>query len=124
MEDFVVEIFALLSLFATYGSIGGIRNVIQKIGYNSKFFPKYYVKPNRRIAKLLGINRRLIPKHLYYEYFVVIIYVILFPISTAIYWNTNGDEQVRKILFYVYALIMGIEIVYSMICLMVYRKAD
>lgn len=81
INDFYIKMFIFLFLNVIFGSIQGIRNIIKEIGYNSKFFPKYYIKPNRRVAKLLGIyrNGKLIPKHLYYAYFVVIIYMILFP---------------------------------------------
>lgn len=123
INDFYIKMFTFLFLYAIFGSIQGIRNIIKEIGYNSKFFPKYYIKPNRKVAKILGIyrNGKLIPKHLYYAYFVVVIYMVLFPISIGIY-STNRNNQVGDSLLMIYALIMGIEVVYSMICLMVYRK--
>lgn len=125
INDFYIKMFIFLFLNVIFGSIQGIRNIIKEIGYNSKFFPKYYIKPNRRVAKLLGIyrNGKLIPKHLYYAYFVVIIYMILFPISIGVY-SMNRNNQVGDSLLMIYALIMIGSIVYNTICLMIYRKVD
>lgn len=123
IDYFFIKWFAFLSIFSAYGFWRGVEATIKDIGYNSKLFPKYYIKPGRKIARIFRINRKLIPKYLYYGYFMPIVYAILFLISTIIYLYTNGNEQVEEILFDIYALIMWINLIYLLVCRFVYKKA-
>lgn len=122
-NNYMIIVFAFLSIYFTCGFLKGTTNIIRDIGYNSKFFPEYYVKPKQKFIKFFKIGRELIPKHLYYEYFVAPIYVVLFPISVCIYQHSNCNEEIGDILFDVYVLLISVNSIYTAICHIVYKKA-
>lgn len=120
--DYMIIMFAFLSIYFTYGSIEGTTKIIRDIGYNSKFFPQCYVKPKRKFIKFFKIERALIPKHLYYEYFVAPIHAVLFPICTSIYLYSNYNKKIGDILFDVYVLVISVNFIYVAICHIIYKK--
>ena len=86
-----ILLFMIMSFMCSYGRLRGIREMIKKIGYHKKLYPKKYIVPDKKIANLFKINERSIPKWLYYELIMVIVYALFFPVNTILFLVTNGE---------------------------------
>ena len=58
--------------------------MIKEISSNSKYYPKLYTLPAKWIRKIYRLNKRIIPKYLYLELIMSLIYAILGPINLLI----------------------------------------
>lgn len=81
----------LSSLTAKNSAIG----MIKRIGINSHYYPKKYVFPSKRFKKLFSITAASIPRYLYNELLISILFAALGPINLIIiaviyYGNTPG----------------------------------
>lgn len=75
-----METFFILLLVTCYSSFDCQRFTKQmqnKVGIVMRHYPKRYIVPKRWIRKLFGMNSQPIPKYLYFELFVSIIYALL-----------------------------------------------
>ena len=85
-----ILLFMIMSFMCSYGRLKGIRGMIKNIGFHKKFYPNKYIVPDKKIASFFKINERSVPKWLYYELIMVIVYALFFPVNTILFLVTNG----------------------------------
>lgn len=99
-----------LGLFTFIGFRNAIRGMVTEIGRNPKFFPKKYIAVPKMLKKLFNIRQQFVPRFLYYECYISIVFLILSPIEMALYCcaNDNGVLASWVLLFHVWCSILNI----------------
>ena len=86
--------------------------IADKVGINQRFYPKHYIKLNKKLYKILKIRFREIPKFLYVELFVIFIFVAWFPINTTVYFCSGFNAQLIWNLLVIESCVVIINLLY------------
>lgn len=86
--------------------------LITEIGTVSRYYPKWYVAPARWVKKLFKLQRRLIPRFIYFELFLSLFFAALCPINTLICAISGFDPIVTVVLVWIHAGITFLNLVY------------
>jgi len=99
--------FVILSCFNCRNSAIGM---IGEIGINERFYPQKYKQLTIGMRKFFNINYKMIPKYLYCELIISILFVILAPIYIIIYLCSNKSINVLGglLLFHVCLIIANL----------------
>lgn len=117
----VILIFGIFSFMGWYACAVSTKKVIKEIGFHKKYYPQRYIMPNRKIRKFFKIEKRYIPKWLYYELLISFVYVILFVISTAMYLLSSNKFWVAQLFIWIYGILTCMDMLYVMIWLLKYK---
>lgn len=85
MDFNVILGFWLMAILTSVSYKNLAVGMIEEIGINQRYYPHKYIKPKKWIKKLFKIKRGMIPRYLYFDLFLSIIFAILGPINTIIY---------------------------------------
>lgn len=118
----IILMFGILSLMSSYGCVNSTKIMIKEIGINEKFYPQQYIMPHRKIRRIFNLKKREIPKWLYFQLFMSMVFVGLFLFSTTIYLGTDGNKLLAVILIYIYILLMSADLIYFLICAAIYKR--
>ena len=113
--------YTLLSYFNCRNSTIGM---INEIGINNRFYPKRYMTLPRKMRRLFSINNKLIPKYLFCELIISIIFVALGPIYIIIYLCYNGDNSVGGILLLFHSGLIIINLIFFTIMSTIYKRKN
>ena len=97
MENSIIIFFAL-SFLSWLSTRNRALLMIKEISSNSKYYPKWYTLPAKWIRKNFKLNDRFIPKYLYFELIISLVYIALGPINLVIAIATSFSPTVVKIL--------------------------
>ena len=86
---------SLLSFFNCRNSTVGM---IKEIGVNSRYYPQRYTVIPRWMKKLFRIKQSKIPKYLYAELIMAIIFALLGLVNSIVACCVNFDKQTVGIL--------------------------
>ncbi len=76
----VILWFAILSFMGWYANSLSIRRIIKKVGIRIKFYPARYIMPSRKMRKIFKLDKKEIPKWMYFLLYLSFVYIILFLI--------------------------------------------
>lgn len=77
--------------------------MIDQIGINKRFYPKQYITLQSSIRKIFNIKNNAIPKFLFCELIISILFAILGPIYIIVYLCCDGNNGVGGILLLFHA---------------------
>lgn len=101
---FISVAFVILSCFNCRNSAIGM---IGEIGINERFYPQKYKTLTRGMRKFFNINYKMIPKYLFCELIISILFAMLAPIYIIIYlcFGKNINVLGGLLLFHVCLII-------------------
>lgn len=109
---FMYFCFSFLSSLGTRNSAIGL---ISEIGTVSRYYPKRYIAPARWVKRLFKIQRRLIPRFIYFELLLSLFYAALCPINTLISVIVEFDPFVCGVLAMIHMALIIFDTVYMVI---------
>lgn len=86
---------ALLSFFNCRNSAVGI---LSEAGFNQRYYPKHYITPHRWMKKFYKLKQSSIPKYVFLEFYMAIIFALSGPVNFLIFIFTNGNSKTVGIL--------------------------
>ena len=110
--------FTLLSFFNCKNSTIGM---INEIGINNRFYPKKYTTLPSSMRSFFNIRNKTIPKFLFCELIISILFAILGPIYIIIYLYCNGNNSVGGCLLLFHAILIIINLVYFAIMSTIFK---
>ena len=86
MDRVRAALFVLVAIlfFCFLGTKKSALDNIKKVGLNSRYYPKRYVLLPRRVRKLFRIEQRMVPRFLYFELLLAMLWVI-YALALAVY---------------------------------------
>ena len=118
----VIIIFGILSFIGWLATVRSVENVRREIGFHRKYYPSKYVMPNRKIRKIFNLKKREIPKWVYKQLFMAVVYIGLFITFTVMYLLSENKLFIAQIFFRIYGLVMCGHMLYVMIFLFIFRR--
>ena len=115
---FVFIAFVILSCFNCRNSAKGM---ITEIGINERFYPKKYKPLTSCMRQFFNINCKMIPKFLYFELIISILFAILVPIYIMIYFCFDKNNRVLGVLWLFHVCLIIINSVYFIIMSTIFK---
>lgn len=117
--------FIFICLAVSFLSFWTVRNsalgMIKRIGYNSRYYPKFYKTPSKWMQKIFALKNNPIPKFLYAELYMSIIFGVIGPVNAIISLIDYSQKVVGIILITHMCLIIGETIFFSIMSI-IYQK--
>lgn len=117
----VILIFGIISFMGWYGCIFSTKKMIKEVGFHEKNYPKRYIMPGRKMRRIFNLNKREIPKWMYYEFIMSFVYIILFMVSTLAYLLSDNKPIVAQVFIWIYGIFMCADTLHIIVCLYLYR---
>ncbi len=115
---FAFVAFTLLSFFNCRNSTIGM---INEIGINARFYPKQYTTLPNSIRKFFNIKNKEIPKFLFCELIISILFAILGPIYIIVYLCCDGNNGVGGMLLLFHAGLILVNLVFFTILSTIFK---
>ena len=122
MDLKLLFMFLGISLLSFWKFKNVTQEMIKEIGINKRFFPKHYVHPNRVIKRFFKIKQRKIPKYLYIEAYITIIFSCLWVPNVIITYISSFNKTVMGMLVMLHILLIIVNCIYLMFFSSVFNK--
>lgn len=118
----VFWIFLILSFMMWYACVFTTKRLIEENNFSKKHYPKGYIRPGKKIRKLFDLpHKRDIPKWCYHQLLFSFVPIVLFLMSTILYFSLDDKLFVAQIFWWTYGVVMCIDSLYVMICAFIYK---
>ena len=117
----VILIFGIISFMGWYMCTFSTKKIIKEVGFHKKYYPKRYIMPSRKMRRFFNLNKREIPKWIYFEFLMSFVYIILFLVSTLSYLLSDNEPFVAQLFIWIYGIFMCADILHVLVCLCLYR---
>lgn len=94
----VIFLFFVISVLSSIVCKNSATGLIKEGKTNPSHYPKCFLTTPKWIRKYFGITQTVIPKYLYFELLLSILYVVLGPINFLIYGITGWKSMTAGIL--------------------------
>lgn len=121
---FVIFLYMFTSLFGFFSHRKLLDKKVRFAGLNNIYYPKGYIKPCNFIAERHNW-RQDIPRFAYISAFIILLYPILFVISTLVYCLSGFKDNVGADMFlYGVLLVPGLNMLWMTIWGEIYSKGN
>lgn len=122
MDWTIILMYLALATISSIECKAAARGLIKEIAINPRFFPKYYILPKPRIRKRFGIKQTQIPKYLYYQLYISILFAALGPFNSFVYICTNDNITIAGILVLIHVALIIVNSSYVVIISLIFKK--
>lgn len=112
--------FSALSFFNCRNST--VR-MIKEIGTDSRYYPKRYASTKGWMKKTFHIRQQVIPKYLFFEFYMALVFAILEPFNLIIYCVTNGSKTVLGIGILVHTCLIVVNMFFFVLMSTVFKNS-
>ena len=112
----VILWFAILSFMGWYANSVSTK----KVGIRIKFYPAHYIMPSRKMRKIFKLDKKEIPKWMYFSLYLSFVYIILFLIF-VLYVLIDDELTILQVFLYGYGILMVANIIYLAIFAFMYK---
>ncbi len=99
---------------AAIGMIGQINTV-------SRYYPKHYMAPGRRMKKLFKLSQRVIPRYLYFE-LLSLFFFLLGPLNIVIWMAFHCGITAGAILVMVHVCLILLNLIFFLITSLLFKR--
>ena len=96
-----------------------IRRIIERVGIRIKFYPAHYIMPSRKMRKIFKLDKKEIPKWMYFSLYLSFVYIILFLIF-VLYVLIDDELTILQVFLYGYGILIVANIIYLTIFAFLY----
>lgn len=122
------KIFVLWFIFFTigpsYACVANSHRMIDELGIIRKFYPHNYVVPSIKFRKFFKLKKRPIPKWIYRELCMSILFWVEFFIGIIVYCCFKGNEKIAGVVLSISAAIVACYLLHTVICYSIYQNAN
>ena len=97
-----------------------IRRIIKRVDIRIKFYPAHYIMPSRKMRKIFKLDKKEIPKWMYFLLYLSFVYIILFLIF-VLYVLIDDELTILQVFLYGYGILMVANIIYLAIFAFLYK---
>ena len=120
----IVDIFVFLgiAILSSINCKNFALGMINKIGTNWRRYPKGYIATTKWVKKRFNLNRRVIPRYLYFELILSRFFSFLGLINIVILAVSGGNATVKGVLIMLHCCLIIINAFYVVIMSFIYKK--
>lgn len=122
MDFGYVFMFLGISILSSLNCKNSAMGMIERIGINSRYYPKHYIIPKRWIRNFFQIKPRVIPRYLYFELLVSIFFLILGLLNLVIFIAVGCDKSITGILIMFHICLIIINMIFFSIMSWLFKK--
>ena len=89
--------------------------MIEKLGTNSRRYPKGYIIPAKWVRTLFKLKQRVIPRYLYFELILSLFFVLLGPLNLIICAVVSCDPNIVGILIMFHICLVILDAVFFVV---------
>lgn len=111
--------------FSCLSSIGYKKSAIitiEKIKINQRYYPRGYIKPQLWFRRFFKVKQHMIPKYLYFQLIMSIIFAALAPINSIVLFCTHNFHIAGMLVAFQICLIMVDEIYFTVMSAIFKRR--
>lgn len=112
MDFGYVFMFLGISILSSLNCKNSAIGMIERIGTNSRHYPKGYTNPAKWVRVLFKIKQRVIPRYLYFELILSLIFALIGPISLIICVAVDCAPDIVGILIMLHICLVVINMIY------------
>ena len=112
MDFGYVFMFLGISILSSLNCKNSAIGMIEKIGINSRHYPKGYTNPAKWVRALFKIKQRVIPRYLYFELILSLIFALIGPINLIICVAVDCAPDIVGILVMLHICLVIINMIY------------
>ena len=107
----IILFFAILSFAGWDMNSLSIRRIIKRVGIRIKFYPAHYIMPSRKMRKIFKLDKKEIPKWMYFSlYLSFVLYVLI-----------DDELTILQVFLYGYGILIVANIIYLAIFAFLYK---
>lgn len=118
----IILMLTSISIMSFFNCRNSTVGMISEIGLNYSYDPKRYVAPNKKLARLFKIKQRVLPKYLYCELYVAVVFAILGPLNSLIYICSDYNKTVFGILFMIHICLIIVNALFFIVFSIVFKR--
>ena len=96
--------------------------MIEQINTVSRYYPKHYMAPGRRMKKLFKLSQRVIPRYLYFELLLSLFSFLLGPLNIVIWMAFHCGITAAAILVMVHVCLILLNLVFFLITSLLFKR--
>ena len=112
MDSWFIFAFLAFTLLSSFNCRNSTKGMIDQIGINKRFYPSHYIRLQSSIRNLFNINNKEIPKFLFCQLIICILFAILGPIYIIIYLYYSGNNSVGGMLLLFHASLVIVNLAF------------
>jgi hypothetical protein len=114
MDFGYVFMFLGISILSSLNCKNSAIGMIKRIGINlnSRHYPRGYTNPAKWVRALFKIKQRVIPRYLYFQLILSLIFALMGPINLIICITTGCDPDIVGILVMLHCCLVLIDTIY------------
>lgn len=112
MDFGYIFMFLGISILSSLNCKNSAVGMIERLGTNSRHYPKGYITPAKWVRALFKIKQRLIPRYLYFELILSLFFALLGPINLIICVIVDCAPDIVGILVMLHICLVVINMVY------------
>ena len=97
-------------------------DMIGQINTVSRYYPKHYMAPGRRMKKLFKLSQRVIPRYLYFELLLSLFSFLLGPLNIVIWMAFHCGITAAAILVMVHVCLILLNLVFFLITSLLFKR--
>ena len=112
MDFGYVFMFLGISILSSMNCKNSAMGMIEKIGINSRHYPKGYTNPAKWVRVLFKIKQHVIPRYLYIELILSLVFALIGPINLIICVAVDCAPDIVGILVMLHICLVVINMIY------------
>ena len=112
MDFGYVFMFLGISILSSLNCKNSAIGMIERIGINSRHYPKGYANPAKWIRSLFKIKQRVIPRFLYFQLILSLVFALMGPINLIICIAVDCSPDIVGILVMLHCCLIIIDTIY------------
>lgn len=117
----IILMYGIMAFMGWYGCSHTPKMMISKIGIKRKYYPQNYILPSRKFRKMFKLEKREMPKWIYFELCLSIVYIAYFLLFTLLYFIIDNKFGVVKVFMFIYMIFTIPNLIYIVVSSYRYR---
>ena len=112
MDFGYVFMFLGISILSCLNCKNSAIGMIERLGINSRIYPKGYINPAKWVRQLFKLKQSVIPRYLYFELILSLVFALIGPINLIISVAVDCDPDIVGMLVMFHICLVIINMIY------------
>ena len=118
----IVLMFFTISLLSFLNCRNSAIGMINKVGINSRYYPKRYIVIQRWMKRIFRIKQSKIPRYLYIELIIAVVFATLGLANSIIAFCGNFHKEIVGILIMIHVCLIIFNMIFFLIMSFFFKR--